>query len=73
MLFFLLLFDKNYYIINRKNKSANSFKWEKQRLIVHALGKINNTIYSNSLEALNYWYFEKKNAFDGSRFSSDFR
>ena len=60
MLFLLILFDKHYYIINRKNKSDNSSKWEKQRLIVHALGKINNTKYSNSFEGLNYWYFEKK-------------
>ena len=59
MLFLILLYENN-NIINRKFKRNYSFKWENQRLIVHALGKINDTIYSNSLEALNYWYFEKK-------------
>ena len=44
---------------NTNNNYVCKSSWEKERLIVHALGKINTTIYSNTLEALKYWYFEK--------------
>ena len=42
---------------NRKN----------EKLVIHALGKYNNTIYTNSLKALKYCNL-KKNAFNRSRF-----
>ena len=41
------------------NDTIEKYNWEDEKLIVHALGKYNNTIYTNSYEALNYWYYEK--------------
>ena len=56
MALFILFYKKRR---NTNNNYVYKSSWEKERLIVHALGKINTTIYSNTLEALKYWYFEK--------------
>ena len=56
MALFILFYKKRR---NTNNNYVYKSSWEKERLIVHALGKINTTIYSNALEALKYWYFEK--------------
>ena len=45
--------------IKKQIKVKITYKWEEEKLVVHALGKYNKTIYTNSLEALKYWYFEK--------------
>ncbi len=42
------------------NLKKRSFKWENEKLVLHALGEMNNCQYTNSIEALNYWYHEKK-------------
>ena len=47
-------------IHSNKTKTVNIYPWEKEKLIMHALGKYNQTIYTNSLDALNYWYFKEK-------------
>ena len=39
--------------------TANIYPWEKEKLIIHALGEYNKTIYTNSLDSLSYWYFEE--------------
>ena len=40
-------------------KNTSIYPWEKEKLIIHALGEYNQTKYTNSLEALNYWYFKE--------------
>ena len=35
-----------------------TISWENEKLIMHALGEYNKAIYTDSLEALKYWYFE---------------
>jgi len=42
--------------IKEQIKEKITYKWEEEKLVVHALGRYNNTIYTNSLEALKYWY-----------------
>jgi len=39
--------------------TENIYPWEKEKLIIHALGEYNKTIYTNSLDSLSYWYFEE--------------
>ena len=51
MALFILFYKKRR---NTNNNYVYKSSWEKERLIVHALGKINTTIYSNTLEALKY-------------------
>ena len=53
-----IIIDKN----TDKNiiKNTSIYPWEKEKLITHALGEYNQIKYTNSLEALNYWYFEEK-------------
>ena len=76
MLFLILLVENNLILKNNKKKQNgikalnNEIKedvksnitndWEKEKLIIHALGRFNNFIYTNSLDAINYWYFQKK-------------
>ena len=45
-----------YENITKDNKN----KWKKEKLIIHALGEYNNTIYANSFEGLNYYHIIKK-------------
>ena len=55
---FLFLIIIVFVIVFKLKK--NSFKWENEKLILHALGEMNNCQYTNSIEALKYWYHEKK-------------
>ena len=45
-----------YKNITKDNKN----KWKKEKLVIHALGEYNNTIYTNSFEGLNYYHIIKK-------------
>ena len=45
---------------NQENDSTNYTKWKDNKLIVHALGQFNNTIYTNSYEAMNHSYVVHK-------------
>ena len=55
--------DSNIIIDNNTDKNiiknTSIYPWEKEKLIIHALGEYNQTKYTNSLEALNYWYFKE--------------
>ena len=42
------------------NESIKYDKWKDDKLVIHALGKFNNTVYANSYEGLNYYYVVKK-------------
>jgi len=45
---------------NDKSKISNiANDWEKEKIIIHALGKFKKQIYTNSFEALNFWYYKK--------------
>ena len=55
---FLFLIIIVFVIVFKLKK--NSFKRENEKLILHALGEMNNCQYTNSIEALKYWYHEKK-------------
>ena len=53
LLSLLLLF----IFLIKNNNQIN--KWESEKIIAHAFGRFNNSVYTNSLEALKYWYFER--------------
>ena len=63
-LLFIILQIRNDLRIEQKKKINNTnnitIDWEKEKLVIHALGIFNNYTYTNSFEALNYWYFQKK-------------
>ena len=64
LLLFIILRIRNDLRIEQKKKinitNNITIDWEKEKLVIHALGIFNNYTYTNSFEALNYWYFQKK-------------